>query len=177
MPLTPTNSKAKAILVLIFISILGLVIYFRVHNSRQLATIDIPRNEKVVGVSIDTIMEDGVIDDISDEATTTEKKVVKGYYGLYDESRLSEVDDGAKVVLFFNASWCPTCQVADRELASAQIPDGLVILSVDYDSYSTLKKKYFVTYQHTFVQVNADGDLIKKWSGGGLENIVKMFKS
>ena len=28
-----------------------------------------------------------------------------------------------------------------------------------------LKKKYGVVYQHTFVQVDKDGNLIKKWSG------------
>jgi hypothetical protein len=39
------------------------------------------------------------------------------------------------------------------------------ILKVDYDKETELKKKYGVTYQHTLVQVDKDGNLIKKWSG------------
>jgi hypothetical protein len=36
---------------------------------------------------------------------------------------------------------------------------------VNYDNSTALKQKYAVTYQHTFVQVDKDGNLIKKWSG------------
>ena len=40
-----------------------------------------------------------------------------------------------------------------------------VDLDVDYDKSAELKKKYEVTYQHTLVEVSADGSLVKKWSG------------
>ena len=39
-----------------------------------------------------------------------------------------------------------------------------------------LKKKYEVTYQHTFVQVDAQGNMIKKWSGGALADIIDETK-
>ena len=45
------------------------------------------------------------------------------------------------------------------------IPEDVHILVVDYDAAQDLKKKYAVTYQHTFVQVDAEGKLLKKWSG------------
>lgn len=98
--------------------------------------------------------------------------VSAGLYEVYSVDKLTKAKD-SKVVLFFNAKWCPTCIEVDKELKSNEIPNGLTILSVDYDSYNDLKKKYKVTYQHTFVEVNAEGIMINKWSGGGLINIKK----
>lgn len=86
----------------------------------------------------------------------------KGSYQIYEPSKLALANNG-QVVLFFNAKWCPDCQTANKNFQKEQIPDGLTILSVDYDKYTDLKKKYGVTYQHTFVQVDANGNQIKKW--------------
>lgn len=71
------------------------------------------------------------------------------------------------VVLFFNASWCPTCQntVKSLDAAKADFPSGLTVVSVDYDTATDLKKQYGVTTQHTFVQVDSSGNAINKWSG------------
>jgi thiol-disulfide isomerase/thioredoxin len=71
------------------------------------------------------------------------------------------------VVLFFNASWCPTCKQARENLEAdpAAIPAGLTIVTVDYDDSDELKQKYGVTVQHTFVQVDADGNELAKWNG------------
>jgi thioredoxin 1 len=75
--------------------------------------------------------------------------------------------DGGDVVLFFNASWCPTCKrtVKNLEADPAAIPSDLTIVSVDYDSSGDLKQQYGVTYQHTFVQVDENGEQLAKWSG------------
>ena len=71
------------------------------------------------------------------------------------------------VVLFFAADWCSTCQEATENLEAdpAAIPAGLAIVRVDYDNSDELKQKYGVTVQHTFVQVDADGNELAKWSG------------
>ncbi len=69
------------------------------------------------------------------------------------------------VVLFFNASWCPTCRAADSNFASAAFPAGLTIVSVDFDDNTELRQEYGVTVQHTFVQVDAAGSEVAKWSG------------
>lgn len=84
-----------------------------------------------------------------------------------------------KVVLFFKAGWCPTCKGVDSDINSHlnQIPKNVNILVVDYDTSTDLNKKYGVTYQHTFVQVDSNGMLIKKWSGSPtLTNLVKEIK-
>lgn len=96
-------------------------------------------------------------------------------YEVYDVAKLANAKSG-KVVLFFRATWCPTCRALDKDIRAnlEQIPEGTLILDVDYDKYNDLKKKYGVTYQHTLVQVDEDGASIKKWSGSStLSELVK----
>jgi thiol-disulfide isomerase/thioredoxin len=90
----------------------------------------------------------------------------KGSYESYAPEKLAHADSG-KVVLFFRASWCPTCRTLDADIRAhlADIPVGTVILDVDYDTSVPLRQKYGVTYQHTFVQVDAQGNTIVKWAG------------
>jgi thiol-disulfide isomerase/thioredoxin len=107
----------------------------------------------------------------------TEKSAKAGSYEAYAPEKLARAASG-DVVLFFHASWCPSCRVlnADIEKNLSAIPENVSILKVNYDTESELKKKYGVTYQHTLVQVSADGSLIKKWSGGSnLGNLVSQI--
>lgn len=109
------------------------------------------------------------------ETPMPEKEMAKaGSYEAYAPEKLAMAATG-DVVLFFHASWCPSCRSlsADIEKNMASIPGGLTILKVDYDNSTEMKKKYGVTSQHTLVQVAADGTLIKKWSGSsGLSAVV-----
>lgn len=103
-------------------------------------------------------------EDVSQTEQNQNTQTAQGSYQIYEPSKLALANQG-QVVLFFNAKWCPDCQRANANFQKESIPDGLTILSVDYDKYTDLKKKYGVTYQHTFVQVDASGNQIKKWSG------------
>jgi hypothetical protein len=80
-----------------------------------------------------------------------------------DKAAYSSTD----VVLFFNAAWCSTCKVARDNIEAdlAGIPSDLTIVVVDFDTATDLRQKYGVTVQHTFVQVDADGNELAKWSG------------
>ena len=71
------------------------------------------------------------------------------------------------VVLFFNAAWCSTCKVVRDNIEAnlAAIPSDLTIVVVDFDTANDLRQKYGVTVQHTFVQVDSDGNELAKWSG------------
>lgn len=88
----------------------------------------------------------------------------KGSYEPYAPEKLALASAG-KVILYFHAEWCPICRGIEREINAnpAGIPSGVTILKVDYDTETTLKQKYGVTYQHTFVQVDAEGKQIAKW--------------
>lgn len=104
--------------------------------------------------------------------------VMGGQYMAYDASKLAFAKEG-KVVLFFRASWCPTCRALDADIKAnlSQIPKNVLILDVDYDKSAELKKQYGVTYQHTLVQVDADGKMITKWSGSeGLKQLLMQVK-
>ena len=103
--------------------------------------------------------------DSSKKSDSQTEAAPAGYVSYSDYSKNKAQYDEADVVLFFNASWCSTCAEADQQLASEQFPDGLVVVSVDYDANEDLRQQYGVTVQHTFVQVNPDGSEVTKFSG------------
>jgi thioredoxin 1 len=113
---------------------------------------------------------------ISENATVENETVIPaGTYESWSPEKiaLAETKD---VVLFFHASWCPSCRALNNDIEKNKItiPENVVILKVNYDTETELKKQYGVTSQHTLVQVDADGTMIKKWSGGSkLENLLK----
>ncbi len=80
-----------------------------------------------------------------------------------------------KRILFFSASWCPSCRTSAKVLKAASLPTDVKIFEVNYDNSSDLKKKYGVVRQDTFVQVDQDGNKITEWSGNA-KNILKQLK-
>lgn len=95
----------------------------------------------------------------------------------YDQSLLANAETG-DVVLFFAARWCTTCQALKRDINqnAADIPEDLTILELDYDQETELRQKYGVVLQHTLVQVDSDGNLLKLWNGGNtLETIIQQI--
>ncbi|TAK58590.1 thioredoxin [Patescibacteria group bacterium] len=108
----------------------------------------------------DTTQTDSMMD-------TSDTMMKAGSYEAYAPEKVAVASATHDVVLFFQASWCPTCRTIDADIKAnlSKIPPGLSILDVNYDTSTALKQKYGVTYQHTFVQVDKDGNLIKKWSG------------
>jgi thiol-disulfide isomerase/thioredoxin len=135
----------------------------------------------------DAMMKDGDAM-MKKEGSMTEKEAMmkkdgammmsKGSYESYSPEKLAWAKDG-KVVIFFKASWCPTCRSVDADIKSnlSSIPKGTHILEVDYDKSSDLKSKYGVTIQHTFVQVDSNGNKLAKWSGSPtLNELVKNIK-
>ncbi len=106
------------------------------------------------------------------------KAEMPGTYENYSAEKIAFAAEG-KVILFFYAPWCPTCKALDGDINAelSQIPSNTKILKVDYESSTELKKKYGVTYQHTLVQVDAQANMITKWSGGNtLESLLEKIK-
>lgn len=107
----------------------------------------------------------------SGEAATSSSGQTTSGPGSYITLADYDGDRGAfaatDVVLFFNADWCSTCKVARDNIQAdlASIPAGLTIVVVDFDTATELREKHGVTVQHTFVQVDADGNELAKWSG------------
>ncbi|MCD5381161.1 MAG: thioredoxin family protein [Candidatus Pacebacteria bacterium] len=112
------------------------------------------------------------------EAMEVEGAMMMASAGTYEEYSPEKVSNATteKVVIYFKASWCPSCRIADANIKSNldNIPSNLTLLHTDYDTAKDLKKKYGVRTQHTFVQVDKNGEFIKLWVGSmSLEKLVK----
>jgi thioredoxin 1 len=96
-------------------------------------------------------------------STSTANETVGGVYENYSEDKIQRAANG-DVVIFFHASWCSTCKVADSNINDNldQIPSDLTILKADYDSSTDLRQKYGVTTQHTFVKVDESGNKVRQ---------------
>jgi thiol-disulfide isomerase/thioredoxin len=97
--------------------------------------------------------------------------------GLLDFTDLETarmVAEKGPAVLFFYADWCPLCRADLEELRSNTAKlDGVTVIVVDYDEENDLKKKYGITYQHTYVQIDTDGERLAIWNGGGISGILE----
>lgn len=87
-----------------------------------------------------------------------------------DYKSKDEVVEFAKrgtAILFFHAGWCPTCRNFNTNITNdlSNIPPDIAIYKVDYDSNSDLRRRFEVRRQHTFVIVDDEFNLKKKWSG------------
>jgi len=87
-------------------------------------------------------------------------------------------------VLFFYASWCPTCRPADENFKKNEgiIPEDVTLIRVNYNDPETdqeekdLARKYGVTYQHTFVQIDSSENVVTKWNGGQIDELLQNIK-
>ncbi len=103
--------------------------------------------------------------------------VTSGRYVAYSKEAF-EAARGKKRVYYFWAAWCPTCKVVDQEFStmSDKIPSDVIVFKTNYDTELDLKKKYTITYQHTFVQIDENGNEITKWNGGGTTDLLANVK-
>lgn len=88
---------------------------------------------------------------------TTESASVAGVYTDYDAETFSKYSNSTRL-LFFHASWCPQCRELDASIRATDIPDGVVIFKVDYDTHQDLRQRYSVTIQTTVVLVDNLGN-------------------
>jgi thioredoxin 1 len=115
--------------------------------------------------------------------TPTETTRATSRYTPYTNTMFANTTD-ARRVLFFYASWCPTCQPADASFSNGveTIPDDVMVFRVNYNDPDTdqdeknVAKTYGITYQHTYVQIDSEGKTITKWNGGGLNELIKNIK-
>ncbi len=117
------------------------------------------------------------------EEKLVEDMMTNSRYVTNSQSALASTASGRRVLFFF-ASWCPTCKPADASFAKneSQIPDDVTIIRVNYNDPETdqeekdLALKYGVTYQHTFVQIDSEGNEVTKWNGGQIKELLAKIK-
>lgn len=110
----------------------------------------------------------------SNSAETNMDNQTKRYIDLAEFTANEAQYSNTQKVLFFHASWCPICNGIEEEIEadSSRIPTSTTLIKVDYDDNLELRKKHGVTYQYTFVQIDNDGNLVKKWSASSLEKVI-----
>ncbi|MBI4062444.1 hypothetical protein HY410_00825 [Candidatus Gottesmanbacteria bacterium] len=98
-------------------------------------------------------------------------------YVPYSQSAF-DASSNKRRVLYFHADWCPTCRPLNAALTANpnQIPQGVVLFKTNYDTETALKQKYAITYQHTFVEVDAQGNAIQAWSGGTVDDVISRLQ-
>ena len=128
------------------------------------------------------VKEDAVMKKTDVAMEKTEDSMTKpagSRYIQYSKSALEQAVGGRRV-LYFYANWCPTCRPADVNLRenAAQIPEDMTVVRVNYNDSDTdreekaLANQYGITYQHTFVQIDSQGQELTKWNGGQIEELL-----
>lgn len=114
------------------------------------------------------------------ESESASGKNLASAYIEYSKHAL-ETNASKRRVLYFYANWCPTCKPADQSFKTnlSKIPEDVTVIRVNYNDSDTdqaekdLAKKYAVTYQHTYVQIDQNGNEITKWNGGKIDELLK----
>lgn len=124
-----------------------------------------------------------IIQPVSEEAKNDEILNKGPQYVEFSPTVLSQ-SASTRRVLFFYANWCPTCRPANESFTNnvAQLPDDVTLIRVNYNDSDTdqtekdLAKKYGVTYQHTFVQIDSEGNKVAIWNGGEIDELLSKLK-
>lgn len=177
------ESSTKQLLVgLVIVALVGLGAVWLIQSSSSDS--EMMANEGMVeeNMMADEMTKPVMMEDEDSETMDTDDSAMKsdammaesGSYVDYSEANYQQAE-GKKRVLFFHAKWCPTCKLANEEIEKmfGEIPADVVILKVDYDTETELKEKYGITYQHTFVLVDANGNQVTKWNGGDFSTILE----
>jgi thioredoxin 1 len=138
-------------------------------------TDDMEKNEAMVEEEIvekkeeATMVKEDEAVPVTSKQNSTEPTNAKtlGSYTSYSQELVSKAET-MPTVLFFHATWCPTCRATDKDINNnldTLEESGVQVLKVDYDTSTDLKKQYGVTSQHTFVKVDKDGKQLAKTTG------------
>ncbi|MCR4326665.1 MAG: thioredoxin family protein [Candidatus Roizmanbacteria bacterium] len=169
----------KIAFTIVIIAVLGMTGYFLMN-----------KNESNTMVKEDTAMMQ------NDEKKTDEKMAQEEDAMMEEDTMMGDsryvtytmkafnTTNNTKRVLFFYANWCPTCIPADKNFQDnkEQIPENVTLIRVNYNDPETdqdekdLAEKYNITYQHTFVQIDTEGNEVAQWNGGQIEELLAMIK-
>jgi thiol-disulfide isomerase/thioredoxin len=133
---------------------LGVILAVSIGGGIYLLTTDSGKAAKEAMISESTPAE-------INTSTSNSPNQTPGTYVDYSEDAVASAK-GTRV-LFFYAPWCPQCRALDDDIRVKGAPDGVTIIKTDYDSNQALRQKYGITLQTTFVRIDDNGNLIKKF--------------
>src|SRR3990167_3860834 len=166
--------KIKIILpiVLVMVVIVGAFVYTYTQKSQSA--------DSMVKLLDETVVPKDKGMQKTDDTKGGDKMMMKegSRYITYSKANLENAKNTRRV-LFFYANWCPTCRPADASFSAneSKIPADVILIRVNYNDTETeqeekdLAIKYGITYQHTFVQIDGNGDVVTKWNGGQISEL------
>lgn len=174
------NKKIITIALVALIILGGMVaVIISKQNNKELTSEQTQQNDQRM-MAQDEIPEKQEITPTLDENVQASASTYLDYSPEVIEVAKTAQKSGRRVVLFFHANWCPFCIAADKNfkanIHTDEFPKNITLIKTDYDTQTELKKKYGVTYQHTFVQIDSDGNQLTKWIGGETTELAKNIK-
>ncbi len=173
------KSPIVIFVIIALVVLAGFGVYSLSQNSSQSDSM-INKDEVMLPNDKKALMEPAEAMMKKDEQVTEGDNMMAGSrYVMYSKSLL-ESSSSNRRVLFFYASWCPICKPADASFREKEnkIPRDVRVIRVNYNDSDTdqeekdLAKKYGITYQHTFVQIDNSGKEVSKWNGGGIDELL-----
>lgn len=162
----------------------GLLIFYNKNMAANLVGSDVTAGDEVNTVENNKIVDKSKAAKNAMETEVDEQVQQKqtGYIEFSPE-KLNQ-PTSVRRVLYFYANWCSTCKVANDDFMKnfEKLPDDVVVIRVNYNDTDTdqdekdLAKKYGITYQHTFVQIDENGEEITKWNGGEIDELLSRIK-
>lgn len=161
-------NKNTIIIAIVILGFAGVVLYLLSQGNTA-------SNSSSIIVPSTNSGQDAVVDDQGLDSNSR--------YVEYSKDILDNVKDKRRV-LYFYANWCPTCRPADANFKEnvGKIPEDVVLIRVNYNDSDTdqeekdLAQKYGITYQHTFVQIDDQGNEIAKWNGGQINELLNNIR-
>ena len=157
-------------------------LYFAKQNAALNSNQDVMMGEEKMmeGEKEDKMMsDDGIMEGEKEDKMMGDSTMMADHGSYIDYSQQNfENNKDKKRILFFYAAWCPTCRPADANFKANldELPSDTVLFRVNYDTEKDLKQKYNITYQHTYVQVDENGNEVAKWNGGQIEQLLSNIK-
>ncbi len=162
MPLRPKTLHSKYLFFFFCIFVFVIVVFLRHHSATE---------DVVIGQTISWAPTDSSISfQKEDSSLSTSTTTIKGVYKTYTEPL--KLGDNVKTVLFFDAGWSLQCQKSEKDFITTEIPSNVQILSVDFDTFITLRESFDIIDPCTFVLLDKEGKTQKMWVGGGI-NMLK----
>ena len=174
--------KNSIIIAVVVVAIVGMGAYMLSRNSTKSESMMVKKDTTMESKTDDAMMQKDT-DNMEKDDKMAKDTMSDSRYVEYSKASLDKAGNNRRV-LYFYASWCPTCKPADTDLKANmnKIPNDVTVIRVNYNDPETdqeekeLAKKYGITYQHTFVQIDSQGNEVTKWNGGKTDELIAKIK-
>jgi len=174
--------KNLIIIAVVVVAIVGMGAYMLSRNSTKSESMMV-KEDTTMESKTDNAMMQKDTDNMEKDDKMAKDTMSDSRYVEYSKASLDKAGNNRRV-LYFYASWCPTCKPADADLEANKdrIPNDVTVIRVNYNDPETdqeekeLAKKYGITYQHTFVQIDSQGNEVTKWNGGKTDELIAKIK-